>query len=747
MKNRTGVHMQAVAVLAAIVPAIALLAPDRVSAQATCSLVYQLPADVVPDTVQDLTDLDFMAFAWQNFLALNAPAVGGQISVNSDNTTQWSGWSSTADLLNQTQPGPPGSRYYPAVCQSVPNYQQYRVLQQVGKVDDSFLEAQTSGLSEDPVIDPAGNFLRYEILLSPVMYNAVVAQGLNDPDVLSSLTTNVNLPCGEVSYTGGDPADSRMGVIVLKIAWRDTAGMTPDLVAAHHTEKLLVYSPSYRNSTGVDTCDLKTMAMVGMHIAHKTTKQPNWIWATFENVVNAPECQGMPSAPHNPEINTNCPSVNPANDFYNLNPAGCDQAGNQSCAPCNMPPAKNGIGQCVNPFMEPDAQNGWCLDLPPNPVGGISQLCRQIPAGTDYGYCSTNLTITCQMGAASCPNGGECLEAYPGASEQTSACWNAITSAPGFASGATPWYNYQLISSQWLAAVATECQNNATDVAAGPTGPVLTSGLREQVTLAIDANGNPTMTRPWLGNTSMESYDRSNCLGCHAKSYLNGTCSNDNTRVCSSSADCSGGAACTQYNTDFMYFLKLEVAQPPALRYADARIEQRERPAGHSTNDVERTVHLFIQGEQVLTGQKGSMNDPRCNASVPGTVKAELRFSRTGRLLEGGRIPLPCEGWSLQEKGPNSLHRFRYSDPKGSLGPCESVVIDPGRALTARCTGAKLPRLLPPPDAGTSSLQVMLVTGRLRQCAEFDKFETLGGTHGSSVVGQSSKRPDQCPDL
>ena len=181
-----------------------LTTPSRVLAAASCSLTYNLQADLTQDIPSQATDADFMELAWNHFLALNAPTVGGQISVTGDNVPQWTQWSSTADMLNQANPGPSGSRYYPEVCKSVANYQNYRVLQQVGKVDDSFLEAQSGGLSEHPVLDSAGNFLRYEILLSPAMYNEVLAKQWNDPAVLAGLNNNVLFSCGDVTKdTGG----------------------------------------------------------------------------------------------------------------------------------------------------------------------------------------------------------------------------------------------------------------------------------------------------------------------------------------------------------------------------------------------------------------------------------------------------------------------------------------------------------------------------------------------------------------
>jgi hypothetical protein len=90
--------------------------------------------------------------------------------VDGDNTPQWREWSSTADLLNQADPGPSGSRFYPEECKEIPYYEDYRVIDQVGKVNDSFQEATEDALSTSPVIDKNGNFLRYEILISPSMY-------------------------------------------------------------------------------------------------------------------------------------------------------------------------------------------------------------------------------------------------------------------------------------------------------------------------------------------------------------------------------------------------------------------------------------------------------------------------------------------------------------------------------------------------------------------------------------------------
>lgn len=708
-----------------------LISPVRVLAQASCSLAYNLQADLTQDIPTTATDADFMEFAWNHFLALNAPAVGGQISVTGDNKTQWSNWSSTSDLLNQPSPGPSGSRYYPEVCKSIPNYQNYRVLQQTGKVDDSFLEAQVGGLSENPVIDSAGHFLRYEILLSPAMYNEVVSKGWNDPSVLAALTTNVTFSCGDVSYTGGDPANPDMGALALKVAWRD--GTAPGVNSTtFHMEDLLVFSPSYRNSSNVDTCELKPMAMVGMHLGHKTIKQPNWIWATFEHKNNALDCTTITPGPGSGSVNTNCPADVPS--ASNLNPNNCNAVGNEACASCNTPPAKNGIGECVNPFVDPDGSDGWCLDQPPNPVGGISQLCRQVPVSA--GYCSTNASQQC-VADSDCSNGATCLPSYPAANDQTKACLAAIANAPG-ANGLSPWQQYVLISSQWEANSYTTCQNAAQQIAAGPEAqPINQQFLREQVVLAVNSQGTPTSTRPILGNTSMESYDRANCIGCHTRSYLNGVCSNDASKACSSSSDCSGGANCTQYNTDLMYFLKLEVAQPPALRLEGTQL--RYTP-GSDRNLGRRVVKILSQSDNVVAGQENSKDDPRCNDDPPGTVKASLRFYRGNFMLDNGKIDLPCQGWKLRHEKKGEI--YHYTDQENRWGPCRSVKLSEGRDLSAHCTGSGLPDGL---DQGPT--QVSLVTGRLRHCFAYEFSDPSSSSAVGTLLSRQNGRPDVCPDF
>jgi hypothetical protein len=111
----------------------------------TCTAKPDFPPDVCANT-QEAID----GFSWQTFLAL----------ANAGDSPQWKSWYSTPDMLEPVYKGgtphaasdtdPPGTatsdtRYYPSECQSVENYSQYRVLDEVGKVDDAFLRGQVTG--------------------------------------------------------------------------------------------------------------------------------------------------------------------------------------------------------------------------------------------------------------------------------------------------------------------------------------------------------------------------------------------------------------------------------------------------------------------------------------------------------------------------------------------------------------------------------------------------------------------------
>lgn len=412
---------------------------------------------------------------------------------------QWTDWYTTVDMICAEK----DQRFVPSACQGQTGSN--RVLQQVGKVNDSFLEATVGGLSGNPVIDQNGNFLRYEIFpYYPNTYNWLVDTGLN-----KAVNAQVQFPC---------PDDPNSPSMTVKLAWMDAGECGGSGPSDIYTEDLLIFDPPDTTASGDASCNCRKMALVGIHIAQKTVNQGGWIWSTFEHKNNAPDCQPAsanmpaPTAPdagtgkNSPGPNTACPtSASGSYHLYGDCPA-CTSS-------CNTPPTKTSADTCG------DNKDDWCIDVARDTsgtAGTVSKLCRQVGFAEYY-------------------DGATSWDDTPG----NKACQSQ---APGV------WSNYQLISSQWLSPDTTSCDNISASFGAdnGISGTVngVTTNVVPTVTIPKNDTGGTTQ-RPFLANTTMESYERANCLSCHAK------------------AETSEGS----YSTDFVYFLALEVPEAPYCSY------------------------------------------------------------------------------------------------------------------------------------------------------------------------------------
>ncbi|MEE3327052.1 MAG: hypothetical protein VX252_06950, partial [Myxococcota bacterium] len=629
-----------------------------------CSLQYSLPGDIEVGSDGVITSDAVAEFAWDTFLALNAPEVGGMISLSGDNTPQWSSWSSTADMLNQRRPGPSGSRFYPAVCKKIKNHQRYRVLQQVGKVNDSLLQASRAGLSNQPVIDRNGNFLRYEILLSPAYYNEVKRRKLYDPLVLRGLRENLNLSCSQASYTGGDPANRKMGSMVIKAAWMEATDLSESELARIHTEKLLVFNPGQEMSTGRDACELTEMALVGAHIVRKTQLESAWVWSTWEHEQNAPDCTAQlllpKGGPGSATANLACPAQ--LDRDYHFNSKECGES--DACNDCNAEFTVGNTtvpGQCADP-NDPDGP-AWCLDLPPSPIKGKSQICRQVPVR--HGICSLDATIQCFLDEDCAPEAGVCVDNYPASSAWNAACHQAIEEE---GDGLSVWSHYELIGTQWFAQESSECENVQASLTT-PSGTVNRNSILPQIQLEGSIFDHPNRSsRPFLGNSSMESYIRSNCMGCHASAYLPAYCEDDPSMVCSVSSDCDSGE-CVEYSSDFQYWLNLEVAARKSFFLDGLYFRGRFSESG-------KADYLRIRTQQSVDYVPGrsSPDDPRCHEDPAGTIKASFRiFDESG--FDSGELGLPCEFWTAMG---SKAEGYRYRNPEGL---CDHVMIKKDRPL------------------------------------------------------------------
>lgn len=139
-----------------------------------------------------------------------------------------------------------------------------------------------------------GTNLWYEILLNKDIYDYVVANGFYNAQAQYDTVKNgtpIVFPKGV--YNGV------VGAIELKAAWMEINDMDNPKWNRYKLSRATVLDPN--------TGKLRetTVALVGLHILHKTAKQPTWVWATFEHIDNVPE-PGTPDTGSYNFYNSNC---------------------------------------------------------------------------------------------------------------------------------------------------------------------------------------------------------------------------------------------------------------------------------------------------------------------------------------------------------------------------------------------------------------------------------------------------------
>ncbi|HEY0169737.1 MAG TPA: hypothetical protein VGB98_01705 [Pyrinomonadaceae bacterium] len=180
-----------------------------------------------------------------------------------------------------------------------------RTLTQIAKISDvlrNFKQAFTS----EPLIDQNGQKVWYEVKVNRAYYDYVVRNRFYDSR--NQVGKNISFPSS--SNTTGDEA-----AVKVKSAWKIMGGpgsRQPDDPKKFYTTPAFVYDPDTRK------CTIETVGLVGLHVVMKTAQLPQWSWATFEHVGNAPDQPGATSGQYN---------------FYNPRCRTC---------PVNTPPSKTG---------------------------------------------------------------------------------------------------------------------------------------------------------------------------------------------------------------------------------------------------------------------------------------------------------------------------------------------------------------------------------------------------------------------
>lgn len=262
-----------------------------------------VPADIVPtptppvppnyNVMQRSADI----FSWQEFIALNWPALAGQRGVPDSSRPigfpgprVWETWKEEYEVY-RPDGQPPAAwnapEQLPGACSTSGATKVFFRTQKIDDVVDSTLQAAAATASPPPMLtDQKGHLVRYEIRLNKVMFDYIVQQQLFDAHI-QTVSRSVSFPDGGM---------------LIKAAWRE---VTPAEEPLFHTVTACVCDKQKDGTLA--NCRTKRMGLVGFHVTQKTPSSPQWIWSTFEQVNNVPEPTGQaPYSLNNPACPT-CP--------------------------------------------------------------------------------------------------------------------------------------------------------------------------------------------------------------------------------------------------------------------------------------------------------------------------------------------------------------------------------------------------------------------------------------------------------
>jgi hypothetical protein len=126
------------------------------------------------------------------------------------------------------------------------------------------------------IADTSGNLVWYQILLNQTEFDEIVNRGLYNAASQAAVSQQ-----GKAGVH--PPRDS----LELKAAWRQI--VDPNLYGRYLMSDACIPGPGGMPRPA-------QIGLVGLHIIHKLDNQPNWLWATFEHVDNAPDAAEVQDA-------------------------------------------------------------------------------------------------------------------------------------------------------------------------------------------------------------------------------------------------------------------------------------------------------------------------------------------------------------------------------------------------------------------------------------------------------------------
>ncbi|MEM9022680.1 MAG: hypothetical protein AAGB22_03000, partial [Bacteroidota bacterium] len=301
---------------------------DTTGCTITPTLSSNIPHEVsviLPDGYSGLdtiVQVCFDAFSWEEFVALNWPA-------NSDGTPQSGqiGSDPTAKrvweyYLDAEVVFDPGTQL---VATNDGNKGLFRFSKGFLSSGDTIaLHNEFTQATTQPLVDQNGNYVLYEIKL-------------NNDEVTYLDTSGLTTLAGQQAKTVNFPAGSEAGLegaIEVKATWK-LLGANDDTSKYYTREANITIDPQY-TASGQTLHVTAEVALVAMHIIHKTERFPAWIWTSFQHKDNQPVTGETPNGTY---------------AFY-------DPACPSDTCPINTPPDTPYVWQDTMPYAGANLING-----------------------------------------------------------------------------------------------------------------------------------------------------------------------------------------------------------------------------------------------------------------------------------------------------------------------------------------------------------------------------------------------------
>lgn len=237
-------------------------------------------------------------FAWKEFVALNWPTDGTTNfgSPNDYTPVAWENYMEKEVLFPENGAAPPawGSKN-PMLKKGA---QHKRVLMHASKFtnfNDTITVTETGQAAPGKGPNWLGAFngtnLWYEVLVNKDEYDYITDSNhkfYNADNQLKWVQEG-----NTIEFPKGDADTNTVGAMEIKAAWMELLPDSKVDKTRYKISEAVVLDPT----TG--TPRNTQVALVGLHVIHKTKSQPTWVWATFEHVDNAPTAGTTPNGFYN----------------------------------------------------------------------------------------------------------------------------------------------------------------------------------------------------------------------------------------------------------------------------------------------------------------------------------------------------------------------------------------------------------------------------------------------------------------